>query len=120
MLTFLPGSHQFGTIWPRVCTFAVLQIVHPLSFVSTAIVERKRTLAMSLVVHEIAHVNATVAIIKTGTRTASHLIVCPATFVFRAIRPSVSTEASLLIVNPITFIIELAVVVFNPRHFAIS
>jgi hypothetical protein len=118
MLTVFPGSHQFGTIWPRVCTFAVLHIVHPLSFVSTAIVERERTVAMSLVVLEIAHVKATVAIVKTGTRT-SHLIVYEATYEFRAIRPRVSPVASLLIVYPITFVCEFALALL-PRHFALS
>jgi hypothetical protein len=120
MLTVIPGSHQNGAILPGVRTFTVLQIVHPLSFVRAAIVECELTLAMSLVVLEIAHVNTTVAILKTGTRTASHLIVCPATYVFRAIRPRVSTEASLPIFCPITRIIELAGVALLPRHFAHS
>jgi hypothetical protein len=118
MLTVIPGSHQFGTILPRVCTLAVLQIVHPLSFVYTGIVERELTVAMSLVVLEIAHVKAAVAILKTGTRT-SHFIVYEATYEFRAIRPRVSPGASLLIVYPITFVCEFALALL-PRHFAKS
>jgi len=114
MLTVFPGSHQFGTIWPRVRTFAVLQIVNPLSYVFTFIVERERTLAMSLAVLEIAFVRAFVAIFKTGTRT-SHLIVFEATYVLRAIRPRVSTGAILFIVLPLTIVCALL-----PRHFALT
>ncbi len=73
---------------------------------------------MSLVVFEFPRVNASVPILKTGTLT-SHLIVKKATYVFRAIRPRVSTEASLLIVYPSTVVFVLALVLL-PRHFAIS
>ena len=118
MHTFLPASHQNGLVFPRVCTVAVLQIVNPWSFVSTAIVECEHTVAMSLVVFEFPRVSASVPILKTGTLT-SHLIVYKTAYESRAIRPRVSTGASLLIIYPITFVCEFAVALL-PRHFAIS
>jgi hypothetical protein len=118
MLTVLPVSHQNGLVLPGVRTFTVLLIIQPRSYKRAAIGEFERTFAMSLVVLEFPKVSASVPILKTGTRT-SHLIVYEATFVSCAIRPRVSTGASLLIIYPITFVCEFAEALL-PRHFAIS
>ena len=118
MLTVLPVSHQNGLVLPGVRTFTVLLIIQPRSYKRAAIGEFERTFAMSLVVLKVALVNASVAILKRGTRT-SHLIVYKTAYESRAIRPRVSTGASLLIIYPITFICEFAVALL-PRHFAKS